>query len=180
MGKHLKYEDLIVMETLLNEDYSQVEISVRISRGVSVVSRCISQNKDEDGVFRAQSAWEKIYERKRKANSHPRILSDSLLEEFIIEKIEAFWSPEQIAGKWKADTGEALCHETIYKWLKENRCDLISVKLRRSGKRYRKKRSKPEFEVAKRSIDERPKEVEARLDLGNWEGDTMFGVNPSN
>jgi hypothetical protein len=40
-----------------------------------------------------------MYKRKHQADSYPRIVSDSVLEKFIIDCIELHWSPEQIAGK---------------------------------------------------------------------------------
>lgn len=173
--KHLSWEDVVRIETLLNQGLNPSEIAVVIGRDKSVIYRCIEKNS-VDGIFLAESAWQLMHERKRTANQHPRILDDSILEEFIIEKIEAYLSPEQIAGKWTESTGEALSHETIYSWLKAKRPDLIKIYLRRKGKKYRKKRLTPEFITDKRSIDERPVEANERLEFGHWEGDTMLGA----
>ena len=172
--KHLSWEEMVKIETLLDQGFKITEIAVAIDRNKSVVSRCISNNS-VDGEFKAQKAWELVYERKRKSNSHLRIISGSLLEKFIVECIELHWSPNQIAGRWRQDTGEIICHETIYQWLYRERCDLVRLRLRRKGKKYRTKRSSPEFIVNKRSIDDRPHDIEERKVPGHWEGDTMFG-----
>lgn len=176
--RHLTWEEVVKIETLLDEGFNMTEISIRLDRNKSVVSRCINNNS-VDGNFTAEKAWQLMYERKRQANTHPRIVSDSVLEKFIIDCIELHWSPEQIAGKWKVDANEIICHETIYKWLYAGHCDLIKLRLRRKGNKYRRKRVSPEFVVNKCSIDTRPEEVDKREVIGHWEGDTMMGKIPN-
>lgn len=175
---HLTWEEVVRIETLLDQDLNISEIAIKIGRDKSVVSRCINNNS-VDGDFVAEKAWQLMYERKRQANTHPRIVSDSVLEKFIIDCLELHWSPEQIAGKWRVDANEIICHETIYKWLYAGHCDLIKLRLRRKGKKYRRKRVSPEFVVNKCSIDARPEEVNRREVIGHWEGDTMMGKTPN-
>lgn len=172
--RHLTWEEVVKIETLLDQGLNISEIAIAISRNKSVVSRCIANNST-DGNFVAEKAWQLMYARKRQANTHPRIVSDSILEKFVIDSLELHWSPEQIAGRWRIKNNEVICHETIYQWLYSNRCELISMRLRRKGKKYRRKRSSPEFIVDKRSIDERPEEINLRETPGHWEGDTMLG-----
>ena len=171
---HLTWEEMVKIETLLDQGLTISEIGITIGRNKSVVSRCISNNS-VDGSFTAEKAWQLAYERKREANIHLRIVSDSVLEKFIIDCIELHWSPNQIAGRWRQETGEVICHETIYQSLYKKRCDLVKLRLRRKGKKYRRKRSSPEFIINKRSIDERPQEINERSVPGHWEGDTMLG-----
>ncbi len=171
---HLTWEEMVKIETLLDQGLTISEIGITIGRNKSVVSRCISNNS-VDGSFTAEKAWQFAYERKRKANIHLRIVSDSVLEKFIIDCIGLHWSPNQIAGRWRQETGEVICHETIYQWLYKKHCDLVKLRLRRKGKKYRRKRSSPEFIINKRSIDERPQEINERSVPGHWEGDTMLG-----
>lgn len=174
--KQLTYEDMIKIETLFLEGLKPPDIALRIGKNKTTVYRCISKNSVGD-TFKADLAWELIKERKRKANSHQRIFSDSLLEKFIVERIESYWSPEQIAGKWKKDVGEPLSHETIYKYIYENKPELIKVYLRRKGKKYQKNRKEKYSIQDRRMIDERSKEIEERNEIGHWEGDTIIGKN---
>jgi len=171
---HLTWEEMVKIETLLDQGFTITEIGITIGRNKSVVSRCINNNS-ADGDFVAKKAWQLVYERKREANTHPKIVSDNVLEKFIIDCIELHWSPQQIAGRWRVETSEIICHETIYQWLYKERCDLVKLRLRRKGKKYRRKRSSPEFIINKRSIDERPEEIDSREVPGHWEGDTMLG-----
>jgi hypothetical protein len=173
--RHLTWEELVKIETLLDEGFNITEIAIRLGRNKSVVSRCVRNNSTDDGDFIAQEAWQIMHKRKHQANSHPRIVSDSVLEKFIIDCIELHWSPEQIAGKWRVESNEIICHETIYSWLQKGHCDLIKLRLRRKGRKYRRKRVSPEFIVNKRPIDLRPEEVNRREVIGHWEGDTMLG-----
>ncbi len=173
---HLTWEEVVRIETLLNQGLNPAEIAVVIGRNKSVVYRCVNNNS-VDGDFVAEEAWQLMHERKRTANHHPRIIDESLLENFVIEKITSYHSPEQIAGIWTEECNEALSHQTIYTWLQTKRPDLIKIYLRRKGKKYRKKRTTPEFIVDKRSIDERPIEANERLEFGHWEGDTIIGAH---
>ena len=170
--KQLTQSDMVKIAILLAEGLKPSDIAIRIGKDKTTVYRCIKKNSDKNG-FSADTAWEKVQERKKRVNSHPRILADDILKKFIIEKIESYWSPEQIAGRWKKDNGESLSHETIYKYIYEEKPELIKVYLRRKGKKYQKD-CKNKYQLnGMRSIDERPKSVEERKEIGHWEGDTI-------
>jgi len=157
----------------------QEEIAIKLSRDKSTISRLISHNKDEDDVFRAESAWKKIFERKKWKVGQNKILDNELLESYVLEKIHLYWTPEQIAQKWREKSDESLCHETIYQYVYEHKPALVKVCLARKGKKYRSKRERKEkYSIPDmRMIEERPEIVETRKRLGDWEGDTMIGKN---
>jgi len=169
---HINYEELVKIETYLAEGLKKADIAIRLGRNKSTVGRIINSNKEE---FTAATAWETICERKHKANSHPRMLAGDLLEEFILEKIESFWTPEQIAGRWKHDTGEILCHETVYRYIYRHHPEMVKLYFARKGRKYRKNRGEKGGIYGMRMIDERPKQVEKRKEIGHWEGDTVCG-----
>ncbi len=83
---HLTWEEVVRIETLLNQGLNPAEIAVVIGRNKSVVYRCVNNNS-VDGDFVAEEAWQLMHERKRTANHHPRIIDESLLENFVIEKL---------------------------------------------------------------------------------------------
>lgn len=174
-GKHLTFQDMIRIETLAKEGYSDTEIGLRVGADRTSIWRCFKGSKKPREEFDGQEYWEKVSERKSVGNSHYRILDDTALSKYIVEKIELHWSPEQIAGKWTEEKGEPLCHETIYQWIYKNKPELVKVFFRRKGKKYIKKR-KEKYQIKdRRMIDERPEEVENRLEVGHWEGDTIVG-----
>ena len=157
------------METLLQEGRNTPYIALKIGKNKTTIYRCLSDNSDEDGIFRAESAWQKIMERKIPATSHPRILSDTILSSFIIEKIKLSWSPEQIAGRWKIDQNESLSHQTIYDFIRKHPDHLAELYLRRKEKPYRNRKQEKldeKYQLKnRRSIDERPKEIELRKEF---------------
>lgn len=186
--KQLTYSDMVKIETLLSEKYNYREIGIKIGKDKTTIYRCLKNNSDysdddsnnnssNNRTFTADKAWEKVCERKTRVNQHFRILPESILEEFIIEKIKTHWSPEQIAGIWTKDTGEAICHETIYQHVYKHHSELVKLYFRRKGKKYQHKRKEKYQILNRRMIDDRPEEVMERKQLGHWEGDTIVGKN---
>lgn len=143
----------------------------------SSVSKELARNTDPDGVYRAGSAHRKHLMRKKSAKQSQCKIRGKL-RECVVQKLKRFWSPEQIAGRLKKKGG-LLCHETIYRFVYQKRPDLVRC-LRRQKNKYRKKRgSRARIAFAKalkiRRIEERPRVVEARTRVGDWEGDTIVG-----
>jgi len=86
------------------------------------------------------------------------------------------WSPEQIAGKLPVS------HETLYLHLYANKANggklwknLCCQKQKR--KRYASGQDLRGQIPNRRSLSERPAHIEARKQVGHWEGDTVIGAN---
>ena len=179
--RQLSYREMVRIQIYLEDGIKQSEIAIRLGRNKSTVSRFVRENSDGDGCFNADRALEKIAVRKHKANAHPRILDDSLLEKFILEKIETFWTPEQIAGRWKKDMGEPLSHETIYRYVYTHHPELVRLHFRRKGKQYRNRKWEKLKGIRRggiknmRMIESRPASVDERKEVGHWEGDSIVG-----
>lgn len=177
MAKHTTYEQMVMVEALLKEGYTQTEIAIRIDKGKSTISKLIPKGLDENGVFKASIAWERTKENRSNSVKNHRIMPDSLLERFVLERIELHWSPEQIAGVWERTTKQAISPQTIYDYIYENHPELVVLRFRRKGVKYKKKHQDKSRIKDRRMIDERPKEVETRQVAGHWEGDTVIGKN---
>ena len=175
--KQLTKSDMIKIETLIQEGYSNSEIGIKIGKDRTTIYRCIKKCNKIREEFSYEEAWEEVSQRKTESNKQYRIVDESVLSKYILIKIELSWSPEQIAGKWREATGESLCKDTIYKWVYENHPKLIKLHFRRKGKKYVHHR-KQKYQIKdRRMIDERPESVENRLEVGHWEGDTIVGKN---
>lgn len=173
--KQLTFVDMVKIETFLEEGYKLGYIALKLEKRNTAIYRCI-KNNSIDGKFDAEKAWELVSKRKTRANKHYRILPSSILEKFILEKIQIYyWSPEQIAGYWSKSTGEALCHETIYKFVYDYHPSLVKIYFRRKGKKYQHNRKEKYQILDRRMIDERPEDVNDRKEIGHWEGDTIIG-----
>jgi IS30 family transposase len=96
--------------------------------------------------------------------------------------LEDYLSPEQISGRLMLEKEIAISHETIYRyvWDDKSRGGILYKSLRTQGKRYRSrgnnKDSRGRIKNAV-SIDERPKVVDEKSRIGDWEIDTVIGKN---
>ena len=152
------------IEELRKLGYSSRAIGNRIGRHHSSVAR---ELKRLPCGYTAQVAGQN-YQVKR-ARSRPHGKWSKELGALIADKLEATWSPEQIAHT--VTLGKA-SFKTIYNWLYAGRLTGITVQnLRRKGR----KRSCRNLAFYARgiSIRKRPKEVYTRKTFGHWELDTV-------
>ena len=110
------------------------------------------------------------------------------LARYVRRRLLQQWSPEQISGRirreYLKDHGMRISHETIYQWIRSDKSQGGSLfkQLRQSRKKRRKKygSSLKRLQIPDRvSINKRPKVVDRRSRLGDWEGDTMEGQKKS-
>ena len=91
-------------------------IAHRLDRNPSVISREIKNNSTEDNQYQAYWANSRTHIRRRQSRKRERI-SDPVIREYVIEKLELGWSPRKIAGRIEIDLpGKSISHETIYMW----------------------------------------------------------------
>lgn len=85
-------------------------------------------------------------------------------------------SPEQIVYLVKRDLGQAISHQSIYRWIKRQPDRKTLEKgLRRRGKQYKLSSQTWNQTSNKRSIHDRPNAVELLERSGDLEGDTIVG-----
>lgn len=173
---------------LLTIGLKQNKIAVLLEKTPSAVSQEINRNKDENGIYIAKIAIQKTKERRLKANSRfKKIENNKWIQEYIIKKLKKYWSPEQIAGriklKWPDKPERHINKDTIYKYIHTQRKDLVKYFRCQKGK-YRRRhgtriREKHREEAKKKRIDKRPKIVDEKGRIGDWEGDTIVGSDKS-
>ena len=111
-----------------------------------------------------------------------------MLRSVVQRKLDRFWSPEEISGwlklKYPEDSSMWLCMETMYRALLVaggKRLDKKYAAKLRSGRSVRK----PRWLGSARSlgavrnmtmIGDRPEEVDAKVEVGHWEGDLILGL----
>lgn len=155
------------------------EIGRRLNREHSTILREIRRNRFGQSYV-AIHAQHLTEERKSNAGKrHP--LKDKKIYAYVLEKLKGGWSPEQIAGRLKLEQGKKIiCHETIYKFIygKTLKEDRLWEYLPRKQKHRRKKygRKSHRLRIPDRvSIHQRPEEINNRIEIGHWEGDTVEG-----
>lgn len=163
----------------VGKNYAECAREFGVNR--SSVRNEVTNNKDDDDVYRGASAHKKYLRRRKNTKQVSRIIENNKqLRRHIVRKLKLGWSPEQIAGRLKRLSGHTvICHETIYTFVYKVRPELVKF-LRRQKSKYRRRRgSQARVErnrVSKvRRIEERPTSVETRTRIGDWEGDTVVG-----
>lgn len=186
--KRLSLKERIIIETLIGENRSKSFIATKLNRSRSTISREINKWVQKPGEkYKAELAhWyaEDDYLNKRNLD---KIDTYKRLKFYVYKGLLRHWSPEQISGRIKKDYPNdpvmSISHEAIYMHIYSHRQARLNRKLiallpyhktrRRKRKDSQKRRIRIKDQV---SIDQRPKHVETRLEIGHWEGDLMIGI----
>ncbi len=145
----------------------------------STISREIRRNSGIRGYY-PQQANELSFKRRKSAKK--RIKMTINLKNKVKEKLYQDWSPEQISGYLKKNEGILISHERIYQYVLEDKKsggDLYKH-LRHSTKKRKKRYGSPDRRGQiknKVSIEDRPKIVDEKKRIGDWEIDTVIGKN---
>lgn len=148
------------------------KIASTLNRSPSTISRELRRNLVK-GAYSAHEA-DKLYRLRRKRCRPAFKLDDKELQSLLQARLEEGWSPEQIKGRESLKVSV----NTIYRAVKSGRLSFEARRhLRRKGKPYRRKTRQDGRGHLKDtvSIELRPREVERRLDIGDWEVDTVLG-----
>lgn len=162
------------ISSLLKMGHSKTEIANCIGVHKSTISRELKRNRGQRG-YRPKQAHRKAQER-RAANS---IQIEETTWALVEEKLRLDWSPEQVSGWLRKETGISISHESIYQYIYADKqaggdlhTHLRSQKKRRKRWGGKDRRGKIADPV---SIEERPEIVDQRTRLGDWEVDLIFG-----
>ena len=160
---------------LKKADHSQTEMAAIIGCHKSTVSRELSRNGGQRG-YRPKQAQELALSRKLSAHP-PRIERATWAS--VESLLRQQWSPEQISGRLTLEQQESVSHERIYQHIySDKRAGGTLFRHLRCQKQRRKRygqRDRRGQLPERRSIDERPRAVEAKRRLGDREADTIIG-----
>jgi transposase, IS30 family len=91
------------------------------------------------------------------------------------------WSPEQVAGWLSKKKQQSVSHERIYQHISADKAGGGTLHLHLRCRKKRRKRygsyDRRGQLPNRRSIEERPKVVDRRKRIGDWEADTIIGGN---
>ena len=160
---------------------SHAEIGRRIGRNKSTISRELRRNgSGVYDVYLAHKAQARASIRKQESGQRPR-LKDPRIKRYVIRKLKAGWSPEQISGDLKQNHPSlSISHEAIYQFVYDKEtlrnmnlkdCLPRANRIRRPRGHSRKH---TKSHIPRRvSIDDRPKYIDQRKQIGHWESDSM-------
>jgi transposase, IS30 family len=179
MYTHLTQGQRCLIYGLKASSFSLRSIAKEIAVNVSTVSRELSRNSSKEG-YNPNHA-EICYKRRR---CEAKYLGCSWTPEIrakVMHGLAKYCSPEQIAGYLKRH-GININHETIYQyiWQDKKQGGTLHRYLRRKGKKYQKRSGKYSSRgliPGRVDIEERPRIVETKSRIGDWEGDTVVGAD---
>jgi transposase, IS30 family len=179
---HLNSEKRDYLAILLALGISQKDISGFLECSAATISREIKRN-NTNGVYLGFSAHSKAEKRQRCTQRKPRkIVKDSAVEKYILDKLRIRWSPKQISIKLMEEMSVQISHETIYQYIyvqckSELKKELIAhLRQRKPIRKSRKGVTESRGTIPDMiSIHQRPQEVESRNIPGHWEGDLIVG-----
>lgn len=177
---HLTQDERYQLSALMAINQSLNAISSKLGRSKSTISRELRRNRGARG-YRPKQAHALASNRLKTAYKAIKLQAD--VKAGIADKVRLNFSPEQISGRLKKDDHIEISHETIYQYIladKKEGGDLYKhlrcQKKRR--KRYGTKSHDRRGQIKDRvSIDKRPKIVEKKSRIGDWEGDLIIGQN---
>jgi IS30 family transposase len=148
------------------------EIAELMGRDRSTIYRELDRNTGRRG-YRPKQA-QRLADTRRLASRRPHKMDDPDVHQYVHDRIENRWSPDQIAGRVQRDFPRAparwLSRQTIYDWIDDQAPEWQTL-LRRGG-RPPERRGKLTDCVR---IDGRPEIINGRWRYGDWEGDTIVG-----
>ena len=113
------------------------KIADALGRAPSSVSRELRRNRSEKGTWHPFPAHKKAKARRRHLRNSS-LQTDLELRAYVIDGLNHFWTPEEIAGRWSlAHPDRPVSFATIYRHIKRKLLPGIEPKthLRRRGKR---------------------------------------------
>jgi IS30 family transposase len=165
-------------------------IAGNVGRAASTISRELRRNGGRSR-YRATAADKRAWDRALRPKPC-KLATHGHLRRLVAVKLEANWSPEQIAGwlrrTYPDDEAYRVSHETIYRSLFVQARGVLKKELQahlRSGRAIRRSRhatgkgDQRGTIVDAVSIRERPASVEDRAVPGHWEGDLLCGCSNS-
>ena len=179
---HLGLDERGILYRLVQTGRSVKQAAMELGRHPSTLYREIKRNRhlDEEPLFRgyfptiAQTKATGRRVRGAKVARHPELAI------YIMDRLAAAWSPEQIAGYVRRHrlAGLSICHETIYQYVyggegSDQGLWRFLPRARRSRRRRYARKPRGVHIPLANTIKARPAEIGHRTSFGHWEGDLV-------
>ena len=179
---HLSLEERRKIFLLVNSKTPVKRIAELLCRHHSTVYRELARNTTwhEDPYLRGYFHMNADHFMRQRRQRLRLLCRHPALKDYVTDRLQAYWSPEQIAGYLKQHAGRGLyaCAETIYQYVYSDEgrdSGLYRYLFRGRPRRRRQYSRKPHDRVpAHHGIAWRPEIVNSRTTFGHWEGDLMI------
>ena len=168
------------IDELQREGFSQIFIAKKLGRSPSTLSRKLRRNKGVRGWRPRQAHLNAIERLSRRGSGNVKRASAAAWEYAKGFLIHEQWSPDQIAERLKLEGLHTISHETLYQKILADKKAGGELYQHLRCKKKRKKRygsAKARRGVIPNRVDIslRPRIVDSRKRVGDWEGDTLIG-----
>jgi len=176
---HMTREQRSQIQVLMSIGMSYKQIAQALGFDKASIGRELKRNSN-NGVYDFEFADKASKNKRSSSPPNPaKIVGETA--EIIRKLLQKNWSPEQISGRLKLD-GICIGRQTIYNYIWEDKESggTLYTCLRHRGKKYNKRSSKTSGRglIPNRvDIKERPKIVESKTQIGDFQGDTIIGAN---
>lgn len=173
-----------VISRLYYEGVKQIRIAQILGVHRSTVCRELKRNKFDNIGYIYLIAQEK--NDKRRSNGYKnKIFRSSFLMDYVEDKLNLGWSPEQIAGRLNiGSTKPFISYETIYSYIfsqsgiEKKLYKLLKTRRKKRFPKIARKKNKRSLLPNRVSIHDRPQIVNTKEDFGHWKGDLIvFSTN---
>ena len=175
------------IDSMWHNNYTQKDIARIIDINQSNVSREIATNRrkiriggaTKNGDYQSSVAHHKAYVRRKYAKYQgKKIHEDQALEDYIVERLKRYWSPDEISGRMKYDHEPFYVSKTsIYDWLYssygQKHCFLLYSKRFKPRKQRGANKTKRVLIPNRVSWELRPPGAQNKSRYGHYELDTV-------
>ncbi len=175
---HLSLAEREIIRKLRTQKRRPAYIARVLGKHRSTICRELKRNTQEGWYYYEKHAHAYMLARRRAAKEPFRHIDpDYMLQAYVEEQLKKGYSPEQIAGVMRRlGHSQRLSHKTIYAWVHRH-WQTRKAYLRMKGRpRVPYGQHKRLWQPHRRHISQRPRIVEKRLRVGDWEGDLVHGV----
>ena len=176
--KQLTHKERYQIYALLKEGLNYSEIARNIGYSKSTISREIRRNSTSKSAYHPDNASIETFVRHRDKTKFIKI--DKSIEKWIRKLLKLDWTPEQIAGRLNEQKITKITHEAIYQYIYKNKANggRLYLLLVHKAKKYNKRSgiyNSRGMILNRVSIHKRPKVVDNKTRIGDWEVDLIIG-----
>lgn len=181
-GRHLTLVERERLAIELALGRSKPELAGELGCDVTTIRRELRRNAVNGTYLPAQA--QALGDRRRRDSKRPWKLEQPELAAFVKDGLRRYWSPEEVAGRWRQEhprqRRQWVSHQCLYDWIwrQKQQGQGWHRFLRRAFRKRRRRQEGPETRgriVGRVGIEERPAVVERRCRLGDWESDRLEG-----
>jgi len=176
--KQLTHKERYQIYALIKEGLNYTQIANNIGYNKSTISREIKRNSENKNRYNPDTASIEAFVRHKHKSKFVKI--NTVVKKHIHKYLKKDWTPEQVASQLKRDNIVDISHEAIYQYIYRNKKagGRLYLHLPHKLKKYNKRSGiyNSRGVISNRvSIHQRPKIVDKKIRVGDWEVDTIIG-----